>query len=80
MLMIRRKLGECFEIGTGVFVQVAEIHDGHVLLAVDAPKSVPVVRAELTGTEDEARIRERAKAEAKKEGEASRKRFPDVPF
>ncbi len=47
MLIINRKAGESLEIGEGVRVTVAGIDGGRVRLAIEAPKSVTILRSEL---------------------------------
>ena len=47
MLILRRRAGESFLIGEGVKVTVIATKDKEVQLAIDAPKEVAVLRAEL---------------------------------
>ncbi len=47
MLILRRKAGETLLIGDNVKVTVLDAYDGGVRLAIDAPKEIPVLRAEL---------------------------------
>lgn len=47
MLLLNRKPGETILIGEGVRVTVVRIDRGRVELGVEAPKAVPIVRAEL---------------------------------
>ena len=47
MLILRRRAGESFLIGEEVRVTVIATKDKEVQLAIDAPKEVAVLRAEL---------------------------------
>lgn len=47
MLVLTRKRGEAIRIGDGVTVSVVQVRQGKVLLGIDAPETVPVVRTEL---------------------------------
>jgi carbon storage regulator len=47
MLILSRKVGEKIQIGDDVTVTVVRIIGGGVRLAIDAPKSLTIVRQEL---------------------------------
>lgn len=47
MLVITRKKGESILIGNDIEVTVVKLDDGSVKLAIDAPKSVTILRKEL---------------------------------
>ena len=47
MLVLSRRVGEKIVIGDDIVVTVVEVHRDSVRLGVDAPRSVPVNRAEL---------------------------------
>ncbi len=47
MLVLTRKLMEKLYIGDNICVTVVRVEGGQVRLGIDAPKQVPVVRAEL---------------------------------
>lgn len=47
MLILRRRAGETLLIGDNVRLTVLEVSDGGVRLAIDAPKSVQILRSEL---------------------------------
>ena len=47
MLVLSRRIGEKIVIGDGIVVTVVEVHRDSGRLGVDAPRSVPVNRAEL---------------------------------
>lgn len=47
MLILRRRAGETLLIGDNIKLTVLEVSDGGVRLAIDAPKSVPILRSEL---------------------------------
>lgn len=47
MLILRRRAGETLVIGENVKITVMDVYEGGVRLAIDAPKSIPVLRSEL---------------------------------
>lgn len=47
MLVLSRKVGERIRIDGGITLRVEEIRSGRVRLALDAPKSVRILRTEL---------------------------------
>ena len=47
MLILRRKAGETLLIGDNVKVTVMDVYEGGVRLAIDAPKSIQILRSEL---------------------------------
>lgn len=47
MLILQRKAGESLLIGEDVEVSVLSVDAGRVRLAIQAPKSVPILRSEL---------------------------------
>ena len=49
MLILQRKAGESLLIGEYVEVTVLSVEAGRVRLAVQAPKSIPILRSELKG-------------------------------
>ena len=52
MLILRRKSGESIVIGDNINVTVLDINEGSVRLAIDAPKSIPILRSELLQAAD----------------------------
>ena len=46
MLVISRRIGESFVIGDGIEVIIKNITGDKVVLAINAPKSVPITRLE----------------------------------
>ena len=46
MLVLGRKPGEWVMIGDNIMVKVVEV-DGDLRLAIDAPKSIPIMRGEV---------------------------------
>ena len=52
MLILRRKSGESIVIGDNICVTVLDINEGSVRLAIDAPKSIPILRSELLQAAD----------------------------
>jgi carbon storage regulator len=49
MLVLTRKLLEKLYIGDDICVTVVRLEGGQVRLGIDAPREVPVIRAELVG-------------------------------
>lgn len=47
MLVLTRKKGQCIQIDDNVRVWIREIRPNMVSVAIDAPKGVSIVRAEL---------------------------------
>ncbi len=47
MLILRRKTGESLKIGENITVTVLDVYEGSVRLAIDAPRTIPVLRSEL---------------------------------
>ena len=52
MLILRRRAGETLLIGDDIKITVMDVYEGGVRLAIDAPKSVPVLRSELLQVAD----------------------------
>ena len=52
MLILRRRAGETLLIGDNVKVTVMDVYEGGVRLAIDAPKSVQILRSELLQAEE----------------------------
>lgn len=48
MLVFTRKTGDEVVIGENITIRVQEIRNGRVILAIDAPKSIPVHRKEVS--------------------------------
>ncbi len=47
MLVLSRKVGERIHIGNDIFVEVRKVAGNRVTLAINAPKSVRILRGEL---------------------------------
>ena len=47
MLILTRKLGESIAIGDDIWVTVVDIQGNQIRLGIDAPKVLPVYRAEI---------------------------------
>lgn len=47
MLVLTRKLGEKICIGDGICITVVDVDRGKVRLGIEAPREVPIFRAEL---------------------------------
>lgn len=52
MLILQRKAGESLYIGDDITITVLSSEDGRVRLAIDAPKSIPILRSELRNAMD----------------------------
>ena len=52
MLILRRKSGESIVIGDNITLTVMDINEGSVRLAIDAPKSITILRSELLQAAD----------------------------
>ena len=52
MLILRRKAGESLLLGDDIKVTVLDAYEGGVRLAVEAPRSVTVLRSELLQAAD----------------------------
>ncbi len=48
MLVLTRKVGERIHIGTDIVVEVLDVRGRQIRIGIEAPRSVPVVREELT--------------------------------
>ena len=47
MLVLSRKTGEAITLADNITVRVVQVRGGRVQLAIDAPKSVRIIRQEL---------------------------------
>ena len=52
MLILQRKAGESLLIGENVEVSILSVEAGRVRLAIEAPKSVSILRSELRNAAD----------------------------
>ncbi len=52
MLILRRKSGESLLIGDSIKLTVMDVYEGGVRIAIDAPRSVTVLRSELVQAAD----------------------------
>lgn len=52
MLILQRKEGESLLIGDEIEISILSVEAGRVRLAIEAPKSVPILRAELKKAAD----------------------------
>lgn len=52
MLILRRRAGETLLIGEDVKITVMDVYEGGVRLAIDAPKSISILRSELLQAAD----------------------------
>jgi len=57
MLVLSRRQNEEILIGEGISISIISVRGGRVKLGIEAPKSVRVVRAEIT-SRDEGAVRE----------------------
>ncbi|QDT65411.1 carbon storage regulator CsrA [Calycomorphotria hydatis] len=53
MLVLTRKQAESIQIGDNIKIKVIRTGKGSVKIGIDAPKSIRVMRAELTSDEQE---------------------------
>ena len=51
MLILTRFRGESIRIGDGVAVKILKVRSGYILVGIDAPDGVRVLRAELLNRE-----------------------------
>jgi len=60
MLVIRRRAGETFLIGSDIQVELLEVGSTQVKLGITAPKNIPILRKEVHDTrrQNEAAARE----------------------
>lgn len=47
MLILSRRVGEALCVGPGVTVKIEKVARGRVVIAIDAPRDVPIRRSEL---------------------------------
>lgn len=47
MLVLTRRIGEVIRIGDDVSICILDIQRGHVRVAIDAPREIPVHREEI---------------------------------
>ena len=52
MLVLSRKKGESIQIAENISITVCEVRGGRVRLSIDAPKSVRVLRGEISFDEE----------------------------
>jgi len=52
MLVLTRKHGECIQIGDNITIKVIKTGRNTVKIGIDAPREVPVMRAELSASAD----------------------------
>ncbi|MCU6711033.1 carbon storage regulator [Paenibacillus sp. J5C_2022] len=55
MLVLGRKPGEYVMINGNIMVKVVKSDEGHLRLAIDAPREISIVRGELYEAENKAR-------------------------
>lgn len=53
MLVVRRRAGQSVLIGDDIEIQITEIGPTKVMLGIKAPKTVPVMRAEVKLTREQ---------------------------
>ena len=52
MLVLRRKTGETIRIGVDVTLQIRRVSGNRVVLAINAPRNVRILRGELRAFDD----------------------------
>ena len=57
MLALRRHLGQSILIGPDVLVTVTKVENNEVTLSIHAPRTIPIVRSELTDPERILRVK-----------------------
>ena len=67
MLILRRKAGETLLIGDNIKVTIVDVYEGGVRIAIDAPRSVPILRSELVQAAEVNRDAAQGKGEQPKE-------------
>lgn len=58
MLVLGRKPGEFIIINENIIVKVIKSEDGHLRLAIDAPKDVNIIRGELIEEKKQTLVKE----------------------
>ncbi|WP_153733063.1 carbon storage regulator [Sporosarcina obsidiansis] len=51
MLVVGRKPGQYIVINEKIIIKVVKSEEGHLRLAIEAPKDIPIVRGELFNQE-----------------------------
>jgi carbon storage regulator len=54
MLVLSRKVGEKIFVGENIYITVVEVQGNRVRIGIEAPKDVPIYRAELLEQKREA--------------------------
>lgn len=54
MLVLSRKAGESIQIAENISITIADVRGGRVRLSIDAPRSIRVVRGEISATAETA--------------------------
>jgi carbon storage regulator len=78
MLVIRRRGGESFVIGSDIEVEVLEIEGSQVKLGIRAPREVPILRSEVARTREANRAAAESRAERLLEVLRARQGWPPV--
>ena len=47
MLVLTRKSGESFRIGSDVIIRILELKGGHIKIGIDAPSEIGIYREEI---------------------------------
>ena len=68
MLVLTRKIGDTVLLGDEIEIAVVEIRGNQVKLGISAPRSLPVLRAELKDREAEAPSGDRAEPPSAPQG------------
>ncbi len=53
MLILTRRIGESLNIGDQIEVTIVKIKSNQIVLGIEAPRDIPVVRSELLSVEDQ---------------------------
>ena len=66
MLVLSRKQNQKIHIGDDITISVAELKGNQVLLGIDAPKDLPILREELVNQPSEQELVEKMQEEQRR--------------
>jgi carbon storage regulator len=64
MLVLTRKVGEKITIGDNITITVLEISGGRIRFGIEAPRDVPILRAEIAPEQKDKHVAAAKKAKA----------------
>ena len=53
MLILTRRIGESLNIGGQIVVTIVKVKSNQIVLGIEAPRDIPVVRSELLSEDEE---------------------------